>query len=437
MKYPEHEATQIAQDIFFWFDHEHQEVPGKEYIQTLENASPFADKLKAWTVHSGYTGDHIDWKATRQYIIQRLQQQGIIKDDKTEKAWMNNLRNWLVPQKGQPAPKMPGKRESVYQLCFALGLNADEAGEFFVKGYLEWPYGFKNLRETIYYYCLNNSLPYAEAERLYQVINAIPFQAAPDASADTASIGRAISDIHDEQTLIEYMQQNRWVFEHQSQSSRKKIKQLVELCKPYAAKERNTFNFADRLEAVIKRDKAVQNYKGKNIDKEFPIPPVSEVTIDNTEALLNTIYGHNIREDWSDLNHKQDEKPITLKDTYFPKLIRDRMLYSPMQIFDIEHNSKPDSVARSALILFNFYFFFMNAKEQHRENNMDLFDEFVDETDGILLECGYGQLYWKNPYDWMIGYCTRATDPIEELRSLICEFFVKEETEEETVTAKT
>ena len=258
MKYPEHEATQIAQDIFFWFDHEKQDVPGKEYIQTLENASPFADQLKRWTAHSGYAGNPLDWKSMRNYIIQCLQYQEIIQDDKTEKAWMNNLRNWLVPQKGQTAPKMPGKRESVYQLCFALGLNANEAGELFVKGYLEWPYGFKNLRETIYYYCLNNNLPYAEAERLYQAASAIPFQPDPDAAADTALIGRTVSDIHDEQTLMEYMQQNRWVFALQSQSTRNKINQLEELCKPYAAKECNTFNFADRLEAVIKRDKAIQ-----------------------------------------------------------------------------------------------------------------------------------------------------------------------------------
>lgn len=427
MKYPENEATQIAQNEFLWYDFENQEVPGKEYIEALECASPFADKLKEWTVHSGYAGDPLDWKEIRSYIIQRLQQEEIIRDEKKQKAWMNNLRNWLVPQKGQLAPKMPGEREAVYQLCFALGLNAYESGEFFVKGYLEWPYGFKNLWETVYYYCLNNHLRYADAERLYQMVNAIPMQPDFGTTTDTAVIGKAVSEIHDDQSFMEYVQQNRWVFELQSQSSKNKINQLVELCKPYAAKERNTFNFSDRLEAVAKRDDDVERDDGKEINKKFLIPPVVEAKVNSMEALLNIIYGHNIREDWSDRDAKLNGKPITLKDTHFPKLIRDRMLYSPMQISDIENNPKPDSVARSALILFNFYFFFMAAKAHHRENDMDLFDEFVDETDGILLECGYGQLYWKNPYDWMIGYCARATDPVEELRNLICEFFVGDE----------
>ena len=166
------------------------------------------------------------------------------------------------------------------------------------------------------------------------------------------------------------------------------------------------------------------------------IPPVAEAKVENMEALLNTIYGHNIRADWSysddnraERESKHRKKTITLKDTRFPKLIRDRMLYSPEQISSIETEPKQDSVSRSALILLNFYFFFMDAKANHRNNDMDLFDEFVDETDAILLECGYGQLYWKNPYDWMIGYCSRATDPVGELRNLICEFFARDEAE--------
>ena len=345
---------------------------------------------------------------------------------------MNNLRNWMVPKKGQQAPMMPGKRETVYQLCFALGLNAYESGEFFVKGYLEWPYGFKNLRETIYYYCLNNNLPYAEAERLYQETNAIPFQLDSDATADTALIGRTVSDIHDEQALMEYMQQNRWVFALQSQSTKNKINRLVELCKPYAEKESNDNNFSAYLQAVAQWEAKVVESYGKKKRKEVPIPPVAAVKVESTEALVSIIYGHNIRDNWADQDDNPEGKAITLKDTLFPKLIRDRMLYSPMQLSDIKNNPKLNSVARSALILFNFYYFFMHAKECHRDNDMDLFDEFVGETDIILMECGYGQLYWKNPYDWMIGYCTRAADPVEELRSLICEFFVKEETEEET-----
>ena len=60
-----------------------------------------------------------------------------------------------------------------------------------------------------------------------------------------------------------------------------------------------------------------------------------------------------------------------------------------------------------------------------------LFDEFVDETNELLARCGYVQLYWRNPYDWMFGYCANAIDsdedPLDQFRMLIEELYLNKE----------
>lgn len=45
----------------------------------------------------------------------------------------------------------------------------------------------------------------------------------------------------------------------------------------------------------------------------------------------------------------------------------------------------------------------------------------------LLNECGYVRLYWKNPYDWMIGHCAASEKPLERLRELIDEFYLDSE----------
>lgn len=241
MKYPEYEATQVAQNEFLWYDFESHEVPGKEYIEELESASPFMDKLKERAIVLGYSGDLTDAEALRAFLFRLLQEEQGIIDENNSRVWKANLRNWLVPQKGNPAPVMPGKRESVYQLCFALRMNALEAGEFFIKGYLERPYNFKNLKETVYFYCLNNGLHYAEAVELYQTAKAMPFHENSFAETDTAAIGRMVCEFRDKEAFLDYIQQNRWSFETSSVSAKNKIGELIARCKQYAKTELNAF----------------------------------------------------------------------------------------------------------------------------------------------------------------------------------------------------
>lgn len=63
MPYSEDKDTQMAQDAFIWYEYDNEELPEKEDIEKLNQATPFADQLKKWAKKRGYSGDLSDLKA--------------------------------------------------------------------------------------------------------------------------------------------------------------------------------------------------------------------------------------------------------------------------------------------------------------------------------------------------------------------------------------
>lgn len=440
MRYPEYEATQIARNKITEFTDNDPDLklPGIEYIEELEKFNPFADKLAERAAYMGYAGDLSDTKALQIFLFKCLQEEPGIITEKNKKNWNDNLRNWL--KKGSSAPILPGKRDSVYQLCFALKMNEREAGEFFLKGYLERPFNYKDLKEAIYYFCLINELPYQKALELYQWAKDIPFSEDPYAETDTSAIGRSIYEIDNEEDFKAYIQQNRCSFESKSQSAKRKVNELFINCKTLAPWYLRTYGqIAERNEAEAERDDRVENHKpGDSVaDDYFKLKPVQEENIDSPEAVLRVIYGYYARETHvveingkkkSILNHKETIR----RASRFPSLILKHMISNHDHLNKILKGTASDTLMRSAIVLFQFFNFFAHAKKANDQHSDELFDEFVGQTDTMLLQCGYGQLYWLNPYDWMIGYCAHSWDPIDLLHGLIKIMYLKEPENDET-----
>lgn len=78
-----------------------------------------------------------------------------------------------------------------------------------------------------------------------------------------------------------------------------------------------------------------------------------------------------------------------------------------------------------ALIMLNFYCFFADVRVNKKAESADLYDDFVWDTNTLLYECGYVQLYWRNPFDWLIGHCATATSPLDRLRGLIDAYYLR------------
>lgn len=387
-KYESSKATQIAQNEFFKYDFENIELPGKEYIDALNNASFFTEKLFDQIIKSGYDADPADAGQLVSYVLSRCKSEGI-------SISRQNITNWL--SSGTPASSSAG-RDNVYKLCFALGMNEKQTGEFFLKAYLERPYNYKNITESVYYFCLKNSLGYNKATEILQRIEEIPPIENNSTIETTELVGRAVDAIRDEQALIKYLAENRASFSQQNKTATKKIEQLLSECMKLAEREYSITN-----------------------------PHEESISVTNVDELLNVIYGYSARatEGVEEKNGKSVPKAVykeSISESYFPELIR-KNFPQRQQFENISKSKASYDVIRKALVMLNFYHFFADATVSGADLESGLFDEFVIEINETLERCGYVQLYWRNPYDWMIGYCACSPSPLAELRDLIYEYY--------------
>ena len=380
VQYADNQATQFAYGEIFNYDFDMDDLPGKEYFDQMDDNSPFIEGIKSIAYRMGYRDD-LD---IVRFLMGLCVEAGVSISRPT-------LSNWIT--KGTPASSEAG-RENVYRLCFALKLNAEQTGEFFLKSYLERPFNYKNLHEAVYFFCMNNGLEYRDATRIIGQVESLPALENPAAQDVTEEIGRAIQAFHTEEAFVRYLQENRSSFAVQNKTATERIAALIDKCYILATEE---FAFQKK-----ERDK---------IHK-----------VENEDELLSVIYNYNARETsgYWEKNGKQVPKPVyakSISESSFPEIVRCNFPQR-QQLENIKKHKASYDAIRKALIMLSFYHFFADARIKGIKSP-DLFDEFVDEMNTTLAECGYVQLYWRNPYDWMIGHCAEKEDPLDMLRNMI------------------
>ena len=383
-EYENNGATQLVEDAFADFEFYYGEVPGKEYIESLNIVTTFYEYTYVYAKKNGFKEDKSNADALAKYILK------LGEERKAPLSSLNTVKNWL--KKAPPAANQAG-RENVYTLCFALGLNAKETKEFFLKAYLERPFNYKNIHEAVYFFCMNNGLSYTDAQRMIEKIESAPEVNNADVERVTEQIGYDISLMTTEDDLVKYLVTNCSSFSIQNQTATNKIKELIEECKDLAKKEYKLLHNGD-------------------------------ISVENVDELLTVITGYYARETVNgDKLYKQ-----SISKSKLPELIR-KNFPQREQFKQIEDGKASFDTIRKALIMLKFYSFFADAlihKAEDLENG--LFYEFVDETNELLAECGYVQLYWRNPYDWLFGYCAYgATNPLDEFKNVIDIFYLDDE----------
>ena len=380
-EYKNNNVTQLAEDIFADFEFDYGDVPGKEYIESLNTVTTFYDYTYAYAQKNGFEEDKSNADALAKFIIK------LGEERRAPLSSLNTVKNWL--KKAPPVANQAG-RENVYTLCFAFGLNAKETKEFFLKAYLERPFNYKNIHEAVYFFCMNNGLSYTDAQRMIKKIKFAPEIKNDDAEKVTEQIGYDISLLTTEDDLVKYLVTNRSGFTVQSQTATNRIKELIEECKDLAKKEHKLLHNGD-------------------------------ISVENVDELLTVITGYYARET---VNGEKLYKQSISK-SKLPELIR-KNFPQREQFKQIEDGKASFDTIRKALIMLKFYGFFADAlihKAEYLENG--LFYEFVDETNELLAGCGYVQLYWRNPYDWLFGYCAYgATNPLDEFKNVIDVFYL-------------
>ena len=225
-------------------------------------------------------------------------------------------------------------------------------------------------------------------------IEMIPYVKNSDAEDNTEQIGDDISSKTTEEDFIKYIIDNRSKFDSKNynKTATKKINELVEDCKKCAKK----------LESKSTKQKE------------------EDIKIENIDELLTVITGYYARETKNGKNLYKK----SISQSKLPKKIRENFPQRE-QFKQIEAGKASFDTIRKALIMLKFYSFFASAVlERDKQASQGLFDEFVTESNAVLAECGYVQLYWQNPYDWIFGYCACADNPLDEFLDIIDVFYL-------------
>ena len=389
MEYENNSATQMAEDELWELEYNYDDVPAKEYIEKLDNFNTFREYIYIYAKRNGFAGDESDVDSLAKFVVNLSVKANAILE-------LPTMRNWL--KKTRPSGNEDG-REKVYRLCFAFGMNATQTKEFFLKAYLERPFNYKEINEAVYFFCMNNGKGYADAVRIIAMVkDAIEKSKTdnsyenPDAVSVTEQIGNDIYEMTTEEDVIKYLVENSPGFGEKNKSAKAKIQKFFEECKELAEKEYQFF------------------YEDK-------------ITVKNIDELLNRITGYAARE--TENGEKVYKKSISSRESKLPTLVK-RNFPQREQFKQIEKGDPSSDVVRKFLILLNFYHFYADAFVKDKkalENGM--YYEFIDDINGTLAECGYVQLYLRNPYDWIFLYCAAlAKNPIDEFRSIIREFYL-------------
>lgn len=385
-KFQEGEFTQLIFERILEIDQTlTEELPGIEEMEFLDPAMLFQEGINRRLIKLGFNGD-IDSVDCKMDFLRKQFQKNKVEPRVNDVT----LKNWMT--KAAPTSNDNG-RENVFKLCFALEMNAEETAEFFLKAFLNRPYNYKKTNEAVYYFCLRNRINYVDAVRIITAIQNIPQSQTVEKEVNTERIGYEISNITDEEELIKYLAENRYSDEEQHYTSVEKIKSMLDNCFELAQKE-------------------TQFTRG------------TPVIVKSVDALLDVIYDYD-----ADSMRKNEKK--TIQDSKFPKCVKanwiDRQAFHNIE----KHLTRTEDVYRKALVLLKFYSYYADAyckaRSRMTEDEIDFCgyaDDFEAELETVLAECGYIQLYKRNPFDWLILYCAAFPNPLSTFRDIISKYFL-------------
>ena len=293
------------------------------------------------------------------------------------------VRQWL---QGKEKPSQGrGNRENCYNFCIALDMDINQTFEFMFKYFKVMPFYYKNRIDAIYYYCICHNKNYEEINQMLTLAKTFPVT--NDETTDTEgtkNIGKKISEIDDDEEFLDYLKNFCYDDKHRSSTARRIALEYIDKCKKLANVKANS-------------------------------------------KLLLAMSGYNNQ---VGINGGRADKGIS-KSSFHPEFTQsfpDDQTFGKIE----KHPEKVSEEAlRKSLILLVFYNFYKSrenilGQSKSKESIKASFDDFCEECDQILAECGYVQLYPRNFYDWHIMYFAGSDDPIEILKLMIKEKYTYE-----------
>lgn len=387
----ENNYTKIMEDL--QWDSKNKKLPfdtPEELHEFLNKYSfrTFSEGLTTFLKKCGYSGND-DNSSKSKYLSEKLK---AIKSTITTQT----VRNWF---NGKVIPN-PDSRNRMFEICFALNASLEDTEWFFEHIYLDKAFDFHKIDEIIYYHCFKNkkTLKYAPTE-LYQhaksligTIESYPIESDSE-FVYTKDIKEHIENYTSDQEFVNYLKENKHLFSTYNNTAKKYIKDfLEEIC---GTETKNGY--------------IIEHYKiiGKDLSKKSISINLMLNEILNLENIKNTSKAPKLK------TYAYDG---ILKEADIPEVIK-RWFPSRKTISDISHNKNSfyESL-RKCLILLKFYCFWIKLEiNSHSFDSFNSYDEFCDETNDLLNECGYAPLLPINLYDFIFLCASKKESPSKVL----------------------
>ena len=358
----------------------------EELLEIVKLFRPFSVGMDEFLTEHGYTDDIADIDAKVAYIRATFV--------KANMDVPREVREWFAS--GQPI-----KRDTVFQICFAFGLDRGETDEFFRRIYTrERSFNCHLIQEAIYYFCLNHGLTWADALDIQSQVHLTAENSGNSDVVYTGSIIAELNDLESKDELIVWLNRNLEKFIGNNVTAYETIRRL--------------WNLAAGPDGLLIRE----HQKLPSILDDFATGRKIKFRIDDKGAKPWDAYLAIFqldRKDVRELGTDRSIKPIleNLHDNAqdsFP----DRQGIS--MILRGEHVSYER--VRKWLVLLTFYTFWARRAVDKGGYDADPGDaeRCIASMNQYLIESGYPELYVGNPYDWIFFYAIKSEEPLYVFR---------------------
>ena len=414
------EKTEMAMETIYFEDPDSWEedlFDSTEYAMELDKRNTVLEGICNHLKKLGIEIDEGNQKNLIKELNQRYRKIGI--DEGTPKS----VKNWIKGTRVNPA-----YRANLYNLCIALEMNIEETRIFFLKNYMTIPFNFKDQVDAIYYWGISHNLSYLEIQKLISEFE--KDENVSDSNFDsTKMVAKYISEIEDIDLFREYLRYNAFGKKRQYKSAAKEVVRMSVEDAIYAEAER-------KIKAWLNRER--ENKDGEILREPIILREGDSV---NYKALLFVIYGFDNQE-----RYLNQERKIS-KCEYLPKSFRENFPVD-QEFSRIANKEASPDVYRKALIILKFYNFYCSSLliflygtdrpkenqkkihtiEEYRNREIDDIEsdmeDFYIEASELLARCGFEQMYARNPFDWLMLYCAKSTEPLDTFRELLSSRFL-------------
>lgn len=361
----------------------------EELLDVAQLFRPFSEGLDEFISTHGYNGDIAETKGKVAFIRDAFVRSGMTPPRELEKWY---TRNQSV------------RRDTIFQLCFAFGLDGSDTDEFFRKVYTkERSFDCHRVQEAVYYFCLNHGLSFAEAQDVIAQLPVPPKQPQSSPTAIyTASIIAELNRMDTREELFQYLTDNISQFSRNNVTAYATIDRLWrEIAGKDGLLEREYRRFfvAGDDTATGKQSKPYFDDEGFRAWDAY----LAIFQLDKKQV--------------SKLKPERTIRPV------IEQLHADAQDSFPdRQGIEAILAGKPASYERirKLLILLEFYVFWARKRLETGSCDADEQDgaRFIATVNQYMIEAGYPELYVGNPYDWIFFYVSHDREPLITFREI-------------------